>query len=108
MRVGEQFLQGEPVRVGAEAVAVRAEAQHHVEAPFGAVRAGEEGGEFPGVAAVDRGVRFADGLAEGLADDHGVDGTGVGAVHAGRGEDQPGQDLRLGHPAGLQGSAGRV
>src|SRR5690606_25941560 len=102
----EQLLQGEPVRGGAEPVAVGAEAQHHVEAPFGSVVAGEQAGQVPGVTVVDRGVRITDRLAEGPVDHHGVHGGGVGAVHTGRGEDEPGEDLGLGHPAGFQGDGG--
>ncbi len=102
----EQPLQGEPVRPYAEAVAVGAEAQHHVQPSFGAGVAVEPVGEFAGIAAVDRRVRFLDGLAEGLVDDHLVDGGGVGPVHAGHGEDQPGQDLRLRHAARLQRDRG--
>lgn len=45
--------EGEPGRVGAEAVAVRAEAQHQVEPSLGAAGAGERGGEFLRVAPVD-------------------------------------------------------
>jgi hypothetical protein len=53
-------------------------------------------------------VGFPDRLAEGLADHHVVDGGRFGAVHAGHGQDQPGEDLGLGHPAGFQGDGGAV
>ncbi len=108
MRMREQLLKGEPVGPYAEAVAVGTEAQHHVEPPLRAGVTGELSGDLTRVTAVDRRVGIRDGLAEGLVDDHGVHGGGVGAVHAARGEDQPGQDLGLGHPAGLKGIAGRV
>lgn len=49
---------------------------------------------------------FLDRFAERLADDEVVDGRGVGAVHAGDGQGQPGEDLGLGHPAGLQRDGG--
>jgi len=51
-------------------------------------------------------VRLLDGLAEGLADDQLVHGRRVGAVHAGHRQRQPGEDLRLDHPAGLQRDGG--
>ncbi len=108
VRVGEQLLQGEPVRVGAEALPVGAEAQHHVQAPFGAVVAGEQAGELLRVAAVHRGVRCAHGLAQGLLDHQVVHGRRVGAVHARGGEDEPGEDLGLGHAAGFEGHGGGV
>lgn len=108
MRVGEQFLQAQAVGPGAEALAVGAEAQHHVEPAFGSVLAGEPRGEFLRVAFVDGSVRVLDGLAEGGVDDHGVHGGRVGAVHAGGGEHQPGEDLGLGHAARFEGTAGRL
>ncbi|CAM5657113.1 hypothetical protein SGLAM104S_03885 [Streptomyces glaucescens] len=57
VRVGEQFLQRQPVLAGAEAVAVGAEAQHQVEPSLGAALAGELRGQFTRVAAVHRRVR---------------------------------------------------
>ncbi|CAM5268543.1 hypothetical protein SVIOM74S_09712 [Streptomyces violarus] len=106
VRVREQLLKAQSVRSYAEAVAVGAETQHHVQPPLGAGVAGEQRGEFAGVTAVHGRVRFLDRLAEGLVDDHLVDGGGIGPVHARHGEDQPRQDLRLGHPARLQRDRG--
>ena len=111
VRVGEQLREGQPVRVGAEAVAVRAEAQHQVEPPLGAAGAPVElRGELLGVPAVDRASAVSlTALPRVWLDDQVVDGRRVGAVHAGDGEDQPGEDLAS-RPCGpsSRGTAARV
>lgn len=106
VRVREESLKGQPVGSYAETVAVGTQAQHHVQPSLGPGVARELGGHLTRIPAVDGRVGVRDGLAEGLVDDHRVHGGGVGAVHAARGEDQPGQDLGLGHPAGLQRDRG--
>lgn len=98
VRVGEQPVQGEAVGVGAEAFAVRAEAQHQVEAAFRPGAAGERGGQVGGGAAVHGRERIGDGLGQHPVDDHGVHGSHggpVGSAHPGDGEDEPGEDLAL-------------
>ena len=103
MRVREQLLQGEPVGVGAEALAVRAEAQHQVEAPLRAVPARQPGGEVFGVVAVHGRRGVGDGLGEDASDDCLVDGGGVRRGRALAAEQEPRHDLALGQLA-LPGS----
>lgn len=95
MRVGQQPVQGEALGVGAEAFAVRAEAEHQIEAPLRSGASGERGGELGGGAPVDGRVRVGDGLGQHPVDDHGIHGGRVGSVHPGDGEDEPGEDLAL-------------
>lgn len=75
---------------------VRTEAEHQVEAPFGPGVAGQFTGEGLGEA----------GLGERRGDDQVVHGLGRGAVVAADGEDEPGEDLALVHPALLQRDGG--
>ena len=78
VRVGQELLEGEPVGVGAEALAVRARAEEEVEDPLGAATGRQLVEDLLGVAAVDRAGLVAHAPLDHRRDHEVVDEAGVG------------------------------